>query len=155
MDTHSARRVALLSIRPEYARAIFDGQKTVEFRRAPIASDVDTVLVYATLPVGHIVGWFTVRRVRESTPSALWRRFSSVAGIGRSAYFEYFDGATRAYGIEIETVTPLAHPVPLERLAPGLRAPQSVQYLPAAAVQALTETRSPRSGLQRMRPAFA
>jgi predicted transcriptional regulator len=128
-------RVALLSIRPEYADAIFAGRKTVEFRRAPLAKDVSVVVVYATQPVGRVIGWFTVRQVRQSTPRALWRRFSSVAGIGRRAYFDYFEGAERAYGIEIEKTATLVAPLQLEEVLPGLRAPQSFQYLPTDCMQ--------------------
>ena len=60
MGAQSPERVALLSIRPEYAEAIFAGRKTVEFRRAPLADDVSVVVVYVTQPVGRVIGWFTV-----------------------------------------------------------------------------------------------
>jgi predicted transcriptional regulator len=131
VDSKRAGRVALLSIRPEYAEAIFSGRKTVEFRRSPLADDVEVVVVYVTQPVGQVIGWFTVRQVRRSTPKALWRRFSSVGGIGRTAYFDYFDGAERAYGIEIDVVSVLTTPLELDQLLPGLRAPQSFRYLAA------------------------
>jgi predicted transcriptional regulator len=151
VGTQPTERVALLSIRPEYAEAIFAGRKTVEFRRAPIADDVSVVVVYVTQPVGRVIGWFTVRQVRRSTPGALWRRFSSVAGIGRRAYFDYFDGSEHAYGIEIEKVTTLVSPLELDDVLPGLRPPQSFQYLSADCAQPVLD--APRR--RRLAAAFA
>ncbi len=42
---------ALLSIRPQYADAIFRGEKRFEFRRAMFRKEVDVVVVYTTSPV--------------------------------------------------------------------------------------------------------
>lgn len=129
MGAFDAERVALLSIRPEFARAIFAGRKTVEFRRSRLADDITTVVVYATQPVGLVLGWFRIAGIAESTPDGLWRRFRSSGAIGRREYFDYFDGARRAFGIEIGEPTSLKRPLPLEELLPGVRPPQSFQYL--------------------------
>lgn len=134
MGTDDAQRVALLSIRPEFAHAIFAGVKTVEFRRAPLAADIKVAVVYATMPVGQVIGWFTIARVAASTPCGLWRRFAREGAIERRAYFDYFDGASRAFGIEIATAVGLEQSLALEELVPGLRPPQSFQYLNAADV---------------------
>ena len=76
MGAQPTGRIALLSIKPAYADAIFAGSKTIEFRRSRIAADIDIVLVYATRPVGQVVGWFEVAGVIESTPKKLWRDYS-------------------------------------------------------------------------------
>ena len=137
MDTDDTERVALLSIRPEFANAIFAGRKTVEFRRAPWAADIKVVLVYATQPVGQVLGWFTIARVAASTPGGLWRRFARHGAIEKRAYFDYFDGASRAFGIEIAAAVGFDRALALDDLLPGLRAPQSFQYLAAADVAPL------------------
>ncbi len=129
MGAFDADRVALLSIRPEFARPIFAGRKTVEFRRSRLPGDITTAVVYATQPIGLVLGWFRIAGISESTPDGLWRRFRSSGAIDRRAYFDYFDGARRAFGIEIADPTPLKRPIPLEALLPGLRPPQSFQYL--------------------------
>lgn len=134
MGPFDANRVALLSIRPEFAQAIFGGRKTVEFRRSPLSNDITTAVVYATQPIGLVLGWFTIAGISESTPDGLWRRFRSSGAIGRRDYFKYFDGAHRAFAIEIAEVWPLPDPKPLDELVPGLRPPQSFQYLPSAEV---------------------
>jgi predicted transcriptional regulator len=155
VDPFEAERVALLSIKPEYADAIFNGRKTVEFRRSRLASDIEFAIVYATHPVGRIIGWFRIAGIAESTPDGLWRRFRRDGGIPRRDYFAYFDGAERAYGIEIADPTTITEPVLLESLSPGLRAPQSFQYL-AAPLAARVVTSHRRGEMRRpmLRPAL-
>lgn len=81
------KRVALLSIKPDYATAIFAGRKRVEFQRTRIAPDIGLAIVYATLPVGQVLGWFRIANVVESTPDGLWRRYRHEGAIGRRDYF--------------------------------------------------------------------
>lgn len=156
MGPHDLERVALLSIKPVYADAIFFGRKTVEFRRSRLALDVELALVYATLPVGRIVGWFRVAGIAESTPDGLWRRFGRDGAIRRRDYFAYFDGADRAYGIEIADPIAAERPLPLDSLVAGLRAPQSFQYLPAQLAAPLVAPRHREEMHRRpLRPAFS
>jgi predicted transcriptional regulator len=143
MGAFDAERVALLSIRPEFAGAIFSGRKTVEFRRSRLPDDITTVVVYATQPVGLVLGWFTIAGVSEGTPEALWRRFRSSGAIDRRPYFQYFAGARRAFGIEIDEPRPLKRPLTLKELLPGLRAPQGFHYLVADEVRCAIEAREP------------
>src|SRR5258708_10038551 len=51
---------AVLSIKPEYAEAIFSGKKRFEFRRAIFKHDIKVVVVYITSPVGQVAGEFNV-----------------------------------------------------------------------------------------------
>lgn len=155
MDPHDAQRVALLSIKPEYAAAIFAGRKTVEFRRSRLATDVQIAIVYATQPIGRVIGWFRVRGIAESTPDGLWRRYRGDGAIRRRDYFAYFDGAERAYAIEISKPTTLEVPVLLDEVVRGLRAPQSFQYLPARVARPiLSEPSTPPARRLSLRPAF-
>lgn len=155
MDTCSVSRVALLSIKPVYAEAIFAGRKKVEFRRSRIAPDVERALVYATQPVGSVIGWFRIAGIAESTPDGLWRRFRRDGAIRRGDYFDYFDGAARAYAIEIADPTEVAEPLLLDSLLAGLRAPQSYQYLSAPLVSAVFTPRGPERRRSALRPAVA
>lgn len=129
MGAEPIGRVALLSIKPEYAEAIFDGRKTIEFRRSRFAADVDTVIVYATQPVGRIIGWFEVADVVESTPTKLWRNYSHRGAIDRPAYLAYFSDADRAFAIVIRHATRLPAPASLTTIGPDVRPPQSFRYL--------------------------
>lgn len=155
MDSHPAERVALLSIKPEYAEAIFAGRKTVEFRRSRLAPDVDLAIVYATQPVGCIIGWFRIKRITESTPDGLWRRFRRDGAIRRRDYFAYFEGAERAYAIEITSATAVDEPLLLDSLSAGLRAPQSFQYLAATLAAPVMAPPQPQHRRPTLRPALA
>ncbi len=132
MDTQPTQRAALMSIRPPFASAILEGTKQVEFRKRRLASDIDRVVIYTTAPVMAVVGEFQVAEQVVSTPAALWRRYSRVAGIDRAAFFEYFADTAEAVGILIESVTEYARPQPLCEFDPGSRPPQSFRYLVTA-----------------------
>lgn len=123
------RRVALFSIRPAYAQAILDGTKHVEFRRTPLSPEVAHVVVYSTSPVQQVVGTFDVEGVDNDSPAVLWDRYAHVGGITRDAYDAYFTGCESAYAIRVRRPVPLATPLSLGRVRPGLRPPQSFQYL--------------------------
>ncbi len=51
MDSIEVGCIALMSIHPQYANAIVEGTKRVEFRKRPLARNVTHVIVYATAPV--------------------------------------------------------------------------------------------------------
>ncbi|MFJ4228415.1 hypothetical protein ACIPYV_12715 [Paenarthrobacter nicotinovorans] len=121
-----------MSIRPEFADAILSGQKVVEFRKRPVADDVSHVLIYATMPVGSLLGWFVVRGQQTMSPKRLWSTFRGVGGISKSRFFDYYDQREHGTGILVETAGRFLEPVPLSKLGTTLRPPQSFQYLTAA-----------------------
>ena len=54
----------LLSIKPEFVEEIFSGRKKFEYRKAIFTNKkVTSVIVYSTMPVGKIVGEFTIEEV--------------------------------------------------------------------------------------------
>ncbi len=119
---------ALLSIKPQYSSAIFEGEKRFEFRRSIFSRPVNVVVVYATAPVRKVIGEFDVRCViGESLPS-LWERTKWFAGIEEDFFFRYFEGREYGYAIEVGEVRAYESPFcPVERL--GIRPPQSFVYL--------------------------
>jgi predicted transcriptional regulator len=121
-----------MSIRPQFASAILNGTKTVEFRKRALANDIQRVIIYTTAPVQAVVGEFTIASQIVTSPGALWRRFSKVAGIDRRSFFEYFEGTTEAVGIVIDAVTEYDTPVSIEDIEPGAKPPQSFIYVTAA-----------------------
>lgn len=91
----------LMSIKPEYVRRIFSGEKKYEFRRKLFKRDVEAVVVYATLPVGKVYGEFRIAGIIKGTPSAIWRNCFRNAGISKKDFFAYFKGSTVAYAIVV------------------------------------------------------
>lgn len=120
-----------MSIRPEFADAILSGNKAVEFRKRPVARDVSHILIYATMPVGSLLGWFAVGGQETMSPERLWSTFCDVGGISETGFFEYYDQREHGTGILVETASRFPAPIPLAELSTSIRPPQSFQYLTA------------------------
>lgn len=129
MDEITPKRVALMSIRPEFADAILSGKKTVEFRKRPVSHDVSHVLIYATLPVASLLGWFVIDGQATTSPPQLWTQFKDVAGISKERFFEYYAQRVSGTGIMVGPMAKFDQPIPLTELGTALRPPQSFQYL--------------------------
>ncbi len=119
----------LLSIRPEFANKIFDGEKKYEFRRAIFKrADIMTVVVYATAPVSQVVGEFEIEAIIHESLRSLWRKTKDGAGISEEYFFDYFKEKTMGYAIEIGRFRRYKSPFGLKEVL-GLTPPQSFQYL--------------------------
>lgn len=122
---------ALLSIKPEYVDRILSGEKKFEFRRRIFKRpDIDTIVIYATLPVGKVVAEVGIAGVMESTPEDIWERTHEEGGISEARFMDYFRGRDMAYAIRLGSVRVFDDPLPLPDYAPGVaRAPQSFAYI--------------------------
>lgn len=124
----------LLSIKPEFAEGILNGTKRYEFRRRVHVNDrVRTVVIYATLPVGKVVGEFSIGNIHAETPKELWKRTKDASGITKSFFSEYFRGRDVGYAIEVRQVKRYAKPKSLCEVLPSGVAPQSYAYLTSRA----------------------
>ena len=119
---------ALLSIRPEYAEAIFSGKKRFEFRRSIFREDIQVIIVYITNPVGQVAGEFSVKDIITDDIDALWNRTETMAGIDRKVFREYFSGREVGHAIVIGSVKRYEQPLDLQKTY-GVRPPQSFVYL--------------------------
>lgn len=120
----------LLSIKPEYAEKILLGDKQYEFRKAiPKAPGVTTVVIYATKPVGKVVGEFEIDVVLSENPNNLWSITSKFSGISRRFFYEYFRGKNTAYAIKVKEAKRYEKPLELDTVLQSGIAPQSFCYL--------------------------
>lgn len=129
MAAREVERIVLMAIRPQFARAILAGTKTIEFRKRTLAADVRTVLIYETSPTQRIVGEFDLREHVVAAPANLWRRFSDVGGIDAKSFDTYFAGRDEAVGLNISAVRVYDRGVALEELTRAPAIPQSYAYL--------------------------
>lgn len=91
---------AIISIRPFFAEAILSGSKSIELRRRIPPMAVGTRLwIYATKPVGAIIGSVTIAKILRGTPEAIWHSSGHEAAIDRTAFDAYFEGTESAVGI--------------------------------------------------------
>lgn len=129
MDSTTTERVALMSIHPQYAEAIFEGSKTVEFRKRRLARDIDTVYVYATSPIQRILGSFEIERIDEDSPENIWDKYGTDGMIDEEAFFRYYDGKDSAVAIVVKKTSEFSNPISLKQIEPKTIAPQSFRYI--------------------------
>lgn len=87
----------LLSVKPEYTDRILDGSKRYEYRRRLAAMPISSILLYATEPVGKVVGEVKVTGTVSDSPTKLWEQTKKYAGITRERYRLYFHGKKKAH----------------------------------------------------------
>ena len=98
-------RLAILSIKPEFARHIMDHTKTIELRRSDMGiENGDVLLIYVSAPDQCISLWFRVKKVEVRAVSEMWKKYHSSLGIGKVQYLAYFDGVKEAVGFHIREV---------------------------------------------------
>ncbi len=118
----------VLSIKPEFANKIFDGEKKYEFRKSIFRNqEVKKIVVYSSSPVQKIIGEFEIDYILNEEPSALWRITSEHSGISKDRFFEYFQDKSCGYAIKIKNAKLYKAPKSIEEL--NLHPPQSFCYL--------------------------
>ncbi|RUP27851.1 MULTISPECIES: hypothetical protein [Mycolicibacterium] len=129
MGSPAVGRHVVMSVHPQFAEAIMDGRKKVEFRKRPLADDVTVVWVYATAPVQRIIGYFEVDGMHTAHPTDLWRKFQKVGCIDRVAFDRYYAGTSTGAGIAIRRAVRLDEPALIAELLPSGVPPQSFAYV--------------------------
>lgn len=136
MAVHAAQRVALVSIHPQYAEAILEGTKRVEFRRSAYPT-ARYVAIYATAPVQRIIGWCEIDQVERASPRELWRRWAHLGAVDGDSFRRYYEDCSLGTALHISRTTRLNQPVSLGDFSEGLRPPQSYRYLAGHMARAL------------------
>lgn len=120
----------LLSIKPEYAEKILSGEKKFEFRRVlPKNKAVKKVVIYATLPIGKVVGEFEIAELISESPIRLWERTAEFSGISADFFETYFEGKDIAHAIKVGKVKKYNRQKDLADILPNGIAPQSFCYI--------------------------
>lgn len=129
MDSGSTKKIALISIHPEFVGKISNGIKRVEFRKRT-SDDVIFFFVYATAPIQKIVGFFEVKEIHRDSPKSIWNKFFNVAGIDSKRYFEYYSGCDEAVAIEIKKFYKFEYDFDIKDLVGFKTPPQSYAFVP-------------------------
>lgn len=117
-----------MSIRPQFAEAIANGTKKFEYRRQIFARVVETVVVYATKPVGMAIGEFKVIEVLCQRIDELWSSTYRHGGIDEEYFRAYFSGKKVGYAIKVGKFRRYNEPYEIESVL-GVRPPQSFLYI--------------------------
>jgi predicted transcriptional regulator len=120
----------LLSIKPAFALRIFAGEKTYEFRKAVHQQPgVSVAAVYASKPIGMIIGEFEILDILSATPDELWEETQHGAGISKEFFFEYFSEREIAYALKVGAVHRFEVPIEPRRVIDDFTPPQSYMYV--------------------------
>lgn len=119
---------ALFSIKPQFAQAILRGEKKFEFRTKACKCKLTTMFIYATKPIGMVIGEVSIETVISEEPEELWKLTHNDAGISKSEFDQYFQGRKKAYAYKLRNPIAYNQGILLEDL--GIkRAPQSYCYI--------------------------
>lgn len=120
----------LMSIEPRFVEKIRRGEKKFEFRRVlPRCQEVDTIVVYASKPVGKVVGEITVAGYLTLTVDEMWDATKDISGLTREEFYSYFHGKRDAHAIAIESYRDYEQPISIDVLLSGKVPPQSYCYM--------------------------
>lgn len=126
-------KIVLFSIRPQFVDPIFEGVKTIEFRRVcPKIEAGDVGLIYASGSTRALVGGFSVGGIVSGSPESLWRKWRKSSGTQKHVFMDYFKETDKGYGIKIEGIEKLSTPIPLVAIVnmwESFRPPQSYRYV--------------------------
>ena len=119
----------LLSIKPEFVKKIFSGEKKFELRKSIFKDKrVSSVVIYASSPLMRIVGEFTIKDILSCEVNKMWDIVRMEAGVSEQFYNSYFKGKHIAFAIQIGKVKRYMTPKTLADY--NIRkAPQSFCYL--------------------------
>ena len=135
----------IISVKPEHARNIIAGRKTVELRRrfAKEAAIGRWMLLYASSPDQAIVGAARIENVCRMVVESLWSTFRDQVCIPRSAFFRYFSGTKEGVGVILGPVARFDRVIPASELRErfSFRPPQSYLYISGQLTELLDDQR--------------
>jgi len=119
----------LLSIKPEFADLIFNGEKKYEFRRTIFKNQgIKTIIIYVSSPVQRVVGEIEIESVLNHDLDTLWQITKEFSGIQKSFFYKYFKEKRMGYALKIRKTKKYKVPLSLYENY-GVTPPQSFRYL--------------------------
>ena len=120
---------ALLSIKPIFVEEIISGNKKFEYRKRIFKKDVESVIIYSCMPVGKIIGEFTIGKIINKSPNEVWQETKEDSGISFDFFTEYFQGKEEAYAIQIKNFCKYDIPIDPYKEFVNFIPPQSYKYI--------------------------
>ena len=120
--------VILLSIKPQYTKKIFSGEKKFEFRKQKPKFPPTIIYIYESYPTKLIVGKFIVKRILSDTPQNIWEKCKDHGGINKDEFFKYCDKKELIFAYEIGKIIKFSNPVDPMTYDSGFKAPQDFIY---------------------------
>jgi predicted transcriptional regulator len=119
----------LLSIRPEHVEKIISGEKKYEYRKSAFKNDIRKVLIYATKPIGKIIGKFNITKIISGSPEVVWKKTRARSGLSKRSYMKYFENKQTSYAFRISNFEMFEEYIDPNEVYPDFTAPQSFRYI--------------------------
>lgn len=121
----------ILSIKPQFSRQIFQGNKTVELRKS-IGKSVTkgtSIYIYSSSPIQTIEGKATIDYIEHFDVTDKQTLMTQAGCITQKDYLAYYKNRTLGVGLWLKAIERFTHPVPLQQLKHvGFTPPQSFTY---------------------------
>lgn len=128
----------IISIRPEYANKIIDGEKKIELRRKFPIQEIEggIALIYASSPIQKIIGHAIIKEVKKLSINELWKKYGKQACVTKDFFLDYFNGLDEGFALILDNPIKLADPLDIRRMESEfcVSAPQSFRYAPKKVV---------------------
>ena len=120
-----------MSIKPEFVKKIFSGDKKFEYRKSIFKNPkVNTIVIYVTKPCGNVVGEFSINKILCDIPQKIWKDTRTFSGVDEEFFNAYCNNREKVYAIEIGDVVQYKHPLSLQEFDKNIKTPpQSFRYL--------------------------
>lgn len=120
----------LMSVKPNFAEKVLDGSKSIEIRKQFSNKWTNhEVVLYATKPLGSLVGKAQVGSVTRGQPEHIWSCFEGKIGCSKSEFDAYVGSSKEIAAIQLKNVCSYDQPVRLDKISNLLgevfRPPQS------------------------------
>ncbi len=131
----------IISIKPEFALRIIEGEKTIELRRRFPINEIKggIAIIYASSPIQKIIGYVVISEVEKLPISLIWATYSKQACVKKRFFNKYFKGLEEGFAIKLSKPVKLACPFDIKQLETTYKfsAPQSYRYAPAEILEVL------------------
>ena len=118
----------ILSIKPEFVEEIVSGEKQYEYRKILFKQKVDTVYIYASRPIGKIVGEFKLEEIICDTPENIWKLTKEQSGVTKKFFDKYYEGKDKGVALKIKDCKEYEEGVNPNTLVTNFKVPQSFIY---------------------------
>lgn len=134
----------LISVRPVWASAFFlsHNPKTIELRKGSFGASLkpgDTIAIYATLPVGELIGRVRIVKRESLAIDRLWQASEQgrLAKVSRQQFDTYYATQISGVGVWVGAAELFPSPIALSKL----RQNWGHRWQPAQQIQQLTDDR--------------
>lgn len=115
---HSLISQLLLSLKVENAEKILSGSKSVEIRRRFSKEwENKRATLYASRPIGALVGEADIKRVVVGKPEHIWHEFGHMVDCRREDYDSYIGNVTKVFALVLDNVTTFSERIPISQLS--------------------------------------